>query len=461
MCWNPIYISLIILSTLITFYTAKFIGPKNPHRKLWLVIGIIANLSILLIFKYLGFFTEITQSTLDLLHIPTVLPKFNLLLPLGISFHTFQTIGYVIDVYKGKKDAETHLGYYALFVSFFPQLVAGPIERSATMLPQFKIEHKFDYQRIVSGLRLATWGMFKKIVIADRASIIVDTIYNNPTEYSGAALAIATLAFAFQIYCDFSGYTDIAIGTARILGFNLTQNFNRPYSARSIADFWRRWHISLTSWFKDYIYIPLGGNRVPLIKWTINIMLVFLISGLWHGAAWTFIIWGALHGIWQILEKLILSHKRRGGRPRPPASSKPNLSSQNFGLRSKPSIITNSSLLIANFISWLITFAFVCITWIFFRAGSLSDAHYIFTQIFTNWNFEWLYLFADNNNLLILALSIIAMEIAQKWLARLKTQNRTFQSLPAATRWFCYYSLLFAIFLFAEYGSQEFIYFQF
>ncbi|MCL2739793.1 MAG: MBOAT family protein [Oscillospiraceae bacterium] len=472
MSWNPAYISLIIISTLTTYFCARGMSPKGvggavpgapgaQSKKLWLWLCLIVNLGILLAFKYLGFFTATAQSTLEILRLPAVLPTFKLLLPVGISFYTFQTIGYVIDVYKGKKEPERHLGYYALFVSFFPQLVAGPIERSASLLPQFKIKHKFDYDRIASGLRLAAWGMFKKIVISDRAAIIVDAIYNNPTEYGGASLAIATVLFAFQIFCDFSGYTDIAIGTARILGFNLTQNFNRPYSARSIADFWRRWHISLTSWFKDYIYIPLGGNRVSLAKWLFNIMLVFLISGLWHGAAWTFIIWGALHGAWQILEKTIsngrLAISNFGAfRKRNVLNKK----SKKEDLQRKSSIIANSSLLIANFTSWAITFTFVTLAWIFFRADSFDNAIYILTQIFTTWNFEWLDIFADGKLVILVAL-IAVMELAQFWQARLKRQNRPFRTLPATTRWACYSLLLTLIFLFAEYGSQEFIYFQF
>ena len=231
------------------------------------------------------------------------MPAFNVLLPVGISFYTFQALGYSIDVYYGRVQAERDLGAYALFVTFFPQLVAGPIERTGSLLPQFKVNHGFDYDRVTSGLKLAAWGMFKKVVIADRLALYVNGVYGGPAVYPATTLALATFFFAFQIYCDFSGYSDIAIGCARVLGFNLMTNFRQPYFAASIAGFWRRWHISLSTWFKDYLYIPLGGSRCGAFRQNINLLITFLVSGLWHGAAWHFFIWGALHGIFQIAER--------------------------------------------------------------------------------------------------------------------------------------------------------------
>ncbi|MCE7945771.1 MAG: MBOAT family protein, partial [Chlorobi bacterium CHB1] len=231
-------------------------------------------------------------------------PLFDILLPVGISFYTFQTLSYTIDVYRSEKTPERNFIKFALYVTFFPQLVAGPIERSTRLLPQFDHEHKFDANRVVSGLRLMLWGFFKKLVIADRLALYVNEVYNNPADYTGLPVIIATYFFAFQIYCDFSAYSDIAIGAARVLGFDLMKNFRQPYLAQSIGEFWKRWHISLSTWFRDYLYIPLGGNRVSRLRWYVNLMAVFLISGLWHGANWTFVVWGALHGSYFVLSLL-------------------------------------------------------------------------------------------------------------------------------------------------------------
>ena len=237
-------------------------------------------------------------------------PFFNVLLPVGISFYTFQTLSYTIDVYNNKTPAQKHLGVFAVYVSFFPQLVAGPIERSNHLLPQFFKEHKFSYDRVKSGLQKMLWGFFKKLVIANNLAILVNGVYNNVDNYTGAALLVATIFFTFQIYCDFSGYSDIAIGTARVMGFELRENFKRPYFSKSIQEFWQRWHITLSSWFKDYLYIPLGGNRVVKWKWYYNIIITFLLSGLWHGAEWTFIIWGALHGTYLVFSITLNSPKK-------------------------------------------------------------------------------------------------------------------------------------------------------
>ena len=436
MSFIPVYITLIMFSTLTTFLTALSFAKYPTRKRLFLTLCLVANFALLFVFKYLGFFAGLSQSALALMHIPYILPTFSPILPIGISFHTFQSAAYIIDTYKGKVEPETHLGYYAVFVSFFPQLIAGPIERPAALLPQLHVEHKFDYDRVVSGIRLFAWGMFKKIVVADRAAVIVNTIYNNPGSYDGSNLAIATVLFAFQIYCDFSGYTDMAIGIARVFGIELHQNFNRPYAARNLIDFWRRWHITLTTWFKDYIYIPLGGNRVPLPRWMLNTFLVFLISGLWHGAALTFIIWGALHGIVQILVHLFQK------------------------IKGKIPLLWRGAHGVGGVVSWLLTFAFVCFAWIFFRGNTISDCFLIIQKIFSPWHFSMLDVYAGNALLIISAL-IIVMEIAQWWLSRLKTQKTAFSALPAITRWTCYYCLLFVIFIFAQYGSQQFIYFQF
>ena len=286
-------------------------------------------------------------------------PNFDVLLPVGISFYTFQALSYTMDVYRGDIKAQKHLGKYALFVSFFPQLVAGPIERSAHLLPQFDEEFKFDYTRVKDGLLLMLWGLFKKIVIADRLAIVVNTVYNNPKNFNGFSLVVATIFFAFQIYCDFSSYSDIAIGSAKVMGYDLMKNFNRPYFSKSISEFWRRWHISLGTWFKDYLYFPLGGSRVTKWKKYRNIMIVFLTSGLWHGASGNFVIWGAIHGIYQLIESEL---KPVGDF----IAAKFKINKNTFGHKSFKAITT---------------FILVDFAWIFFRANNVNDAKYIITSI--------------------------------------------------------------------------------
>jgi D-alanyl-lipoteichoic acid acyltransferase DltB (MBOAT superfamily) len=318
-CWNPAYVLLILLSVLVTWLSGILMEAKTQSQKQTILAGsLIINLGILFFFKYYNFFADQFGRVISF-----NIPNFNILLPVGISFYTFQALGYSIDVYRGTVKAERNFINYALFVTFFPALVAGPIERTANLLPQFKINNSFDYDKVTSGLKLAAWGMFKKVVIADRLAVYVNAVYDNPAVYPACSIALATFFFAFQIYCDFSGYSDIAIGSARALGFNLMTNFRQPYFARSIADFWRRWHISLTTWLTDYIYIPLGGNRRGLLRQCINIIIVFALSGLWHGAAWNFVAWGILHGLFQVIERLVKNCKIFNinilGGPPPPA----------------------------------------------------------------------------------------------------------------------------------------------
>ncbi|MBL4653924.1 MAG: MBOAT family protein, partial [Flavobacteriales bacterium] len=304
MCWKAEYIILIAVSTIIDYIVAINIYKSKFKfiRKILLGISLVLNLGILFAFKYFNFFSQSILDSFNYFNIFYDVDFFDLLLPVGISFYTFQTLSYTIDVYRGKSKPETHLGIFALYVSFWPQLVAGPIERSTHLIPQFHQNHTFDYKRVVDGLRLMLWGFFKKIVIADRLAVYVNQVYNHPGWYDGFTVIFATVFFAFQIYCDFSGYSDIAIGSARIMGYDLMDNFNRPYFSKSIREFWSRWHISLSTWFRDYLYIPLGGNRVVKWRWHYNLFITFLISGLWHGANWTFIVWGGLHGIYLIVE---------------------------------------------------------------------------------------------------------------------------------------------------------------
>jgi alginate O-acetyltransferase complex protein AlgI len=360
MCWKPVYILLIIASTLVDYYCGARMGEvSHSSRRRYLAISLITNLALLFFFKYFNFFNDSIREVFQQLNLSYAIPALNILLPVGISFYTFQTLSYSIDVYRGHQAPERHLGRFALYVSFFPQLVAGPIERSIHLLPQFTQTHVFDPDRVTSGLRLILWGFFKKIVIADRLALYVNMVYNNPTDFHGLSLILATYFFAFQIYCDFSGYSDIAIGCARVLGFDLMINFKQPYFSQSISEFWSRWHISLSTWFKDYLYIPLGGNRVVRWRWFLNLYVVFLVSGLWHGANWTFVVWGALHGLYVVVGAATADVRAR--------------------LRARLQVPA----------AWghlgqmVLTFHAVTVAWIYFRANTLADANYIVSHLFS------------------------------------------------------------------------------
>ena len=454
MCWKVEYIFLIIISTVIAYVTGILMGRKSSRksRKKYLILSIVINLFLLFAFKYFNFFNDSLRGLFNYFNIFYGLPAFDLLLPVGISFYTFQALSYSIDVYRGKRPPERSLGIFALYVSFFPQLVAGPIERSTRLLPQFFEKKEFDYQKVSSGLKIMAWGMFKKVVIADRLAVVVNRVYGSPEEFSGPAILIATFFFAYQIYCDFSGYSDIAIGTARVLGYDLMINFRRPYFAGSIRDFWRRWHISLSTWFRDYLYIPLGGSRVKLFRYCTNLFIVFLICGLWHGANWTFIIWGALHGTYMIISAITAS------------------------IRAK--IVTLSGLSRAPYlhriIKTTITFILVCFGWIFFRADSLNDAIYLINNslsgigtLIQNMT-DTVYL---RNVLGGLGISRFEFKISLLLiifleLVHLVQENDNlrakFKSSPLWTRWVAYYALTVVFLLFGSFNSgQDFIYFQF
>ena len=282
MSWKAEYLILIIISTIIDYFAAIQMSKQtvSSKRKLYLLLSLFVNLGLLFGFKYFNFFSDSLCTIFDQFNIFYNVPTFKVLLPVGISFYTFQTLSYTIDVYRKKREPEKHLGIFALYVAFFPQLVAGPIERSTRLLPQLVEKYNFNYDRVTDGLKLMLWGFFKKVVIADRIAVIVNQVYSNPNEAAGIPLLIGTYLFAFQIYCDFSGYSDIAIGAAKVFGIDLMQNFRRPYFAKSIREFWQRWHISLSTWFRDYLYRPLGGNHTSRWRWYYNIMIVFLISGL-------------------------------------------------------------------------------------------------------------------------------------------------------------------------------------
>ncbi len=362
MCWSYKYIVLIMFSTVVDYFAGILMHrtEKKTPRKLLLSASLFTNLGLLFFFKYFNFFGETVNFFFDKFNIFSEVPAYDFLLPVGISFYTFQTLSYTIDIYRRKQAPEYHFGRFALFVSFFPQLVAGPIERSVNLLPQFRQDFKFEYGRVRDGILLMTWGFFKKVVIADRLAEYVNMVYNNATDYGGLQNIIATFFFSFQIYCDFSGYSDIAIGGALIMGYRLMTNFRRPYFATSIRDFWQRWHISLSSWFRDYVYISLGGNRVVKWRWYYNLFITFLVSGLWHGAEWTFVIWGALHGLYMVFA--IWSAKLR---------EKAN------GFMG----ISNNQRLY-QFTQIIVTFVLVYFSWIFFRANNTHDALLIIGNTF-------------------------------------------------------------------------------
>lgn len=440
MAFIPVYILILFFTILVDYIAGIAIETAtNPQRKkAMLVASIVANVGVLAVFKYFNFFNTNFAALAATLGLSYPIENLSIILPIGLSFHTFQSLSYTIEVYRGHQKAERHLGIFALYVMFYPQLVAGPIERPQNMLHQFHEVHGFDYDRFVSGLRLIAWGLFKKMVIADQVAIFVNLVYGHPTDYTGLPLILATYAFAIQIYCDFSGYSDIAIGCARVMGFRLMENFRQPYLAPSIMDFWRRWHISLSTWFRDYLYIPLGGNRVSTGRWALNTLVVFTVSGLWHGANWTFMIWGALHGLYMILWTVA----------GPPMSRR----FATLKLDRVPGLLPALGI--------GLTFNLVAVAWIFFRATSLADAWYILTHLFAGFTWQAPDRIGLGATTALVVLCSIALMELYEWLR----QRGVFQIslLPWWSRWACYYALVLLIVLFGVLHSQaQFIYFQF
>jgi D-alanyl-lipoteichoic acid acyltransferase DltB (MBOAT superfamily) len=348
------YIFLLAGSTLVN-YTLSIIMAKmseKNRRRPYIWAGVIFNIGMLFLFKYFNLFSHTTTQMLESINIAADIPILTMLLPVGISFYTFQSLGYLIDVYSGKVNAERHLGFFALFTSFWPQIMSGPINRGRLFFPQIRDTHPFDYQKVTEGMRLILWGLVKKIVIADHLAVYVNRVHNHVDEYNGMPLVMAALFYTVQIYCDFSGYTDMARGRARIVGYDLMENFRHPCFATSLKDFWQRWHISLSTWFRDYLYIPLGGNRVTKWRWNYNIFITFVISGLWHGSNWTFVIWGALHGMILIAEKV--TEAWRGF-----------ITARFFNVRLEP---------VHHGVRVITTFCMVTFAWIFFRSDSVVSA---------------------------------------------------------------------------------------
>lgn len=437
MIFVPVYILILGFTIIIDYFAGIFIEKANGKRKkIYLIFSLIANIGVLAVFKYYNFLNENLTLLLDGISIQNQIPYLSILLPIGLSFHTFQAMSYTIEVYRGNQIAERHFGIYSLYVMFYPQLVAGPIERPQNLLHQFYEKHYFEYQRVVEGLKMILFGLFKKLVIADRLAIYVNSVYNNPEHHNGTSLILATIFFAFQIYCDFSGYSEIAIGTAKVMGFKLMTNFNRPYLAQNISEFWKRWHISLSTWFKDYLYISLGGNRVSIPRWYLNLFLVFLLSGLWHGANWTYVIWGALNGFYLVFALVF------------------------YKIMKKINFIANVNKLknLNKFVQILITFMLTCFAWIFFRANSLSDALLIVKKIFTQSG----KLFYDSPSTIILSffgiILLLLIEIKKEYY---KGNFSLFNNSNWFIRQLSYAFILILILLVGVFDGGQFIYFQF
>ncbi len=445
MAFVPVYI-LILFFTIGVDYVAGIAieNSTGRRRKAFLVASILANLGVLAFFKYFNFLNANFAALAEFLHWNYPIEALGILLPIGLSFHTFQSLSYTVEVYRGRFPAERHLGVFALYVMYYPQLVAGPIERPQNVLPQLKAPHDFHYGDVTSGLKLMAWGFFKKVVIADRVAVIVNQVYGDPTAYTGLPLVVATVAFAYQIYCDFSGYSDIALGASRVMGIRLMVNFDSPYSSASISEFWRRWHISLSTWFRDYLYIPLGGNRAGAWRWQRNLLITFLVSGLWHGANWTFVAWGAAHGFY-----LVASIWTEGIRER---------TTRLLGLDRVPAV--HHALRVT------MTFALVCVTWVFFRAVSISDALYIIGHLPAGFSVSGeslaglLDLGLDGYEMTVALVAIAILETVQ-WLQRGGRLIPEFSHQPPLVRWAAYYALVNAILFFGSFTQAEFIYFQF
>jgi alginate O-acetyltransferase complex protein AlgI len=434
MAFVPYYILILFLTIFIDYFAGIFIENEKQfqRKKLYLIISIISNIGILCLFKYYNFFLDTFHKLLlnFNLHWEDI-PYLNILLPIGLSFHTFQALSYTIEVYRGNQKAERHLGIYSLYVLFYPQLVAGPIERPQNVLHQFHEKKYFNWDNLFIGLKLIFWGLFKKVVIADRLAPFVNSVYDSPDNWQGFPVILAFIFFSIQIYCDFSGYSDIALGSARTMGFDLMTNFRRPYLSKSITEFWSRWHISLSTWFRDYVYIPLGGNRVKKSRIYLNVLIVFMLSGLWHGANWTFIVWGAFHGFTIILERF---------------------------LKIDTLMINNN---FVNLLRVILVFTLVSLAWVFFRADNFNDVSQLISSAFQidKTQVGW-YTFGDYKYELILSLIsilfLIGVELKYDYLTNfLSSCNFAFRSV-------IYLFLILMLLSFgAFHSSGEFIYFQF
>ncbi len=429
MAFVPEYILILFFLILVDYFAAILIERNQGHkRKLFLIASLTCNILLLFFFKYFNFANQNLEAFGSLFSLHIKPSHLNIILPIGLSFHTFQSMGYTIEVYRGKQRAEKHLGYFANYVLFFPQMVAGPIERFQTLGNALKAEHRPLLENFKSGLRLILFGLFIKMVIADNLAPHVNLIYDAPLQHSGAEVLMAIIFFSFQIYADFFGYSTIALGSAKLLGIDIMDNFKTPYLSKSISEFWSRWHISLSTWFRDYVYITLGGNKVSLPKWTFNILVVFAISGLWHGASWTFVVWGLLHGLLRVMESYF---------------------SKLFNFKAK-----DKWNIISVFLT-LKTFALCALIWVFFRAESFAKAMDIFSALTHNpfFGLKWHELAFPL--LLILIMIIWDMALYTKRFDHFMDEHK------APVRWLIYSGLLFLLLAMAGTQKFNFIYFQF
>lgn len=428
---KPIYALILLASTLITFFCGLLLernAESVRKKKTILTASLVLNFSMLFVFKYYNFINGSIESLMSSVGLRWNVPYLNVLLPVGISFFTFQAAGYIIDVYRGTVKAEKNFLTYALFVSFFPVILAGPIQRAKNLIPQLKQKHPVLYDNVIGGLKMMLWGYFMKLCVADRLGTYVDAAYSNYAIHNGTTLAIAAIFYSIQIYCDFAGYSLTAIGCARVMGFTLPENFKRPYFSTSIQDFWRRWHIALSTWFRDYLYIPLGGNRVKYSRYLVNILIVFLVSGLWHGAGWTFVVWGGLHGIFQVIESLMKRNNKT----------------------------ENTLPMTGRLCKIVVTFLLATIAWVFFRADSLEMACTIVGKTFSDFGKP----FISPEAMLFGLLSILilsAKDIADEFYPRIAVLNSSNKYISGIA----FSVLTVYIILFGVLDGSQFIYFQF
>jgi len=435
-CWDWRFLFLLVFSTLLDFYTGIKMSDAATQKgkRFWFWLSVVINLGFLGVFKYYNFFADTFAESLAAFGFHVSPWTLKVILPVGISFYTFHGLSYVIDIYKNRIKAEKDFVTYAVFVSFFPLLVAGPIERSTHLLPQIKEKRTFDTAKAIDGLRQVLWGLFKKVVIADQCAVYANDIFNHSGNYSGSTLLLGALFFTFQIYGDFSGYSDIALGTARLLGIELLRNFAFPYFSRDIAEFWRRWHISLSTWFRDYLYIPLGGSKGGNLKKIRNILIIFLVSGFWHGANWTFIIWGALNALYIMPSILLKTHR------------------DNLNIVAQGRIFPN----LKEAFSILLTFSLTVFAWIFFRSDNVTNAFLFIKKMFSA------ALFTKPAMMPVMLFALLFVFIVIEWLGREQQYAIAHLELklPKIVRWSFYYGMIILILFFSG-TKQQFIYFQF
>jgi len=462
MAFIPVYILILVITIIIDYlagiYIEKTTGAK---RKTFLVISIVSTCAVLCVFKYLNFFNNNFAMIARFFDLNYPVSTLKIILPIGLSFHTFQSLSYVIEVYRGNQKVEKHFGIYALYVMFYPQLAAGPIERPQNLLHQFREMHTLDYGKAVTGLRLMLWGMFKKVVVADRMAVLANKVYEQPSAFHGSILILATVCFAAQIYCDFSGYSDIARGAARVMGFRLMRNFNNPYFSKSMAEFWKRWHISLSTWFRDYVYISLGGNRVARWRWEFNLFVTFLISGFWHGANWTYVMWGALNGLYLLAGTWLAG----------------------IGSWMRKACPIKVSKGFSGSMRVLFTFILASIGWMFFRARSIGDVTTCIHNTIQGLPLDWRLLqshglsqqFIKNYlahvdmplhemavNYIAIPFLLFAILLCVELYHEKRNLTRLLSSIPSAVRWSIYYGLVGCILFFGAFNNPvQFIYFQF